>query len=255
MTTIKKTQIYSTTDYSGFKFIQGNRDIIKGHLVRLTAAIAKKNLLPHFPILVNKDFEIIDGQHRFLVAKRNNLEIFYTMSDDAGLIEAQIVNTTQRAWTLTDFIQSFINQGQPEYVRLDNFMIETGFSVSMVINILTKAKHGRDMTRMRKAIKDGTFEPKNWDYALDYVKKLEEVRPYYVLKVIERQREFLFALNIMFGLVDWEKFLEKLAQAKPRLELQLNLKGYLRQLEDIYNYKNPWAGKRFETKRVAQAAV
>ncbi len=245
-----KQQIYSTKDYKAFKFIQGNREIIKGHFLRLTAAISKKNLLNRFPILVNKDFEIIDGQHRFLVAKNNDLELFYTVEDDASLDETLVINTNQRQWSLEDFINSYIKRGYKEYIKLEKFRKETGFSIQMIMTILTKeARHGRGLQGMRHAIRDGSFKTDNWGYAEEFVKKLEDLRPYYVLKNLERQREFLFALNKTISLVNWDKFLEKLEQVQPRLEMQVSYKNYLRQFEDIYNWRDRWGGKSFEGKR------
>ena len=79
--------IVKTTDYSIFKKINGNRGISHSHVTKLTAAIARRNLLQLFPIIVNEKMEIVDGQHRLWAAKRLKLPIYYEKMKEAGLEE------------------------------------------------------------------------------------------------------------------------------------------------------------------------
>ena len=61
---IKETgKIYSTEAYELFKKMVGNRNVAK--LSKLKEAIRKDGQIT--PIVVNKDFEIVDGQHRLEV--------------------------------------------------------------------------------------------------------------------------------------------------------------------------------------------
>lgn len=185
-----------------------------------------------------------------MVAKNNNLEIFYTMEDEAGLLETQLLNSNQRQWTLDDFIASYVRLGYKEFIKLIDFKKETGFSNQMTMAVLAKATSGHDLEGMRNTLKNGTFHSDNWGYATEVVAKLNDLSPYFATKGIQRNREFLLALNKTIKLVDWDKFLEKLEQAKPRLELQVNIRNYLRQFEDVYNYKNPWKSKvNLDTRR------
>lgn len=59
--------VFTTKDYSKFKHLEGNRNIVKPHLKRLKASMEKNYLFS--PILINEKHEIIDGQHRFEVCK------------------------------------------------------------------------------------------------------------------------------------------------------------------------------------------
>ena len=60
-------QIHSTCDLGIFKILEGNRNINLGHVERLVKSIQENGFLK-MPIIVNDDFEVIDGQHRLMAA-------------------------------------------------------------------------------------------------------------------------------------------------------------------------------------------
>ena len=66
-------QVNSTNDYLKFKTLKGNRNVNKLHVRRLKESFKEAYLLS--PIIVNQNFEIIDGQHRFEAAKSMELPI------------------------------------------------------------------------------------------------------------------------------------------------------------------------------------
>ena len=61
-------KIQKTRDYSIFKKMDGNRHLDRFHLKKLTASIEKDNQLNVHPIIVNRDFYVIDGQHTAIAA-------------------------------------------------------------------------------------------------------------------------------------------------------------------------------------------
>ena len=63
-------QIHSTYDLSIFKILDGNRNINLGHVERLVKSIEENGFLK-MPIIVNDNFDVIDGQHRLMAAKKN----------------------------------------------------------------------------------------------------------------------------------------------------------------------------------------
>lgn len=68
-----------THDYKKFRFIRGNRIIVKSKVKKLIDSYnAGLNLFPFCPILINKDFYIIDGQHRLTACKELGTPIHFT---------------------------------------------------------------------------------------------------------------------------------------------------------------------------------
>ena len=78
-------QVNQTTDYSKFKTLKGNRSVNKLHVKRLQKSFKQSYLLS--PIIVNQNYEIIDGQHRFNAAKAENLPVNFILCNDYGLNE------------------------------------------------------------------------------------------------------------------------------------------------------------------------
>ncbi len=64
---MKKT-IKVTKNYEQFSYVKGNRSIDPLHLDKLSKAMAKEYV--PVPIIVNSNFEILDGQHRFEAVKK-----------------------------------------------------------------------------------------------------------------------------------------------------------------------------------------
>ena len=69
-------QIHSTGDLSVFKILDGNRNINLGNVDRLVKSIEENGFL-QMPIIVNENYEVIDGQHRLMAAKKINSIIYY----------------------------------------------------------------------------------------------------------------------------------------------------------------------------------
>ncbi len=148
-------EITKTTDYSQFKTIQGNRNLNQRHLAELTISIMSKNMLDRNPIIVNDKMEIVDGQHRFEVAKNNNLPIYYLVMPGAHIEEVVRLNATNKAWNSKDYIESFAVRGNKDYIWLLEFVRDYDLSVSQALIFL----YGTQGTTVFKTIKQGKFNP------------------------------------------------------------------------------------------------
>ena len=75
--------IKKTKDYGKFDFIKWNRSLSNSNLNRLETE-NKKNFQMHlFPIVVDKNFQIVDGQHRFQVCKTNKWDVYYVQDNES----------------------------------------------------------------------------------------------------------------------------------------------------------------------------
>ena len=126
----------STTDYDRFKFRPDNRkQISQAHVDSLTRSLDQKNLLPIRPIIVNEEMEIIDGQHRFLAAKKLGLPISYEVMKDFD--EADIIKMNfSKSWNNEDYLNFYCKQGKPEYLKLRAFIRKYNISVIVATTIL-----------------------------------------------------------------------------------------------------------------------
>lgn len=230
-------QIKSTTEYSLFKRVWHNRTLDNAHFKNLTASIAHKNLLAYTPIIVNSSFEVIDGQHRLEVAKRNKLEIYYIVADEIQTADVLLLNANERPWSIQDFINSWIKQGKKDYVTLNTFMQEYSLPVTIIGGLLTGEN---STTKLVREIKEGTFTVQREQSTREMCDKLVAIRPFCQYGCW-RSRDFLRAFFSILSKVDWERFMERLQKIKESgtpqpFKRQVTGRDYTLMFEDVYNY-------------------
>lgn len=150
--------IHSTKNYDQFKPLFCNRGklrIDKNHLSRLEESILNRNLLKHRPILVNKDLEIIDGHHRFEIAKKNNLDIYYTVQDDADYKDAITLTRGVTNWTFKGYIECRALNNEEDYVKLNKFLDENDITVHNLFRLFSTKSHSEYWIAK---IKKGTYK-------------------------------------------------------------------------------------------------
>jgi hypothetical protein len=74
-------QLLKTSDHGIFKKCPTNRPIDPTNLRHIKASLMINNMLEFRPIMVNKNMEVIDGQHRLEAAKELGLEVFYQINE------------------------------------------------------------------------------------------------------------------------------------------------------------------------------
>ena len=84
--------VFYTYDYGKFKHIEGNRQLDQGNCRKLLASMKRND--SKVPIIVTKDFHVIDGQHRLFVRKQLLLPVYYIVSDMSADANS-IINTTR----------------------------------------------------------------------------------------------------------------------------------------------------------------
>jgi len=131
------SQVYRTTNYERFSFIQGNRQLNKMHQERLKKSIAETDLTETNPILVNENFEIIDGQHRFEVCKELKKPIHYILKVGYGLREVQMLNANMKNWRLEDYVDGYCDMGKEEYLFLRSFIQEHKLGMTNSVQLLS----------------------------------------------------------------------------------------------------------------------
>lgn len=130
-------QVEKTQDYDKFKILEGNRPLNRAHLKKLKASIEKSNHLNLHPVIVNQNFEVIDGQHRLQCARDLGVDIFFIKSDkiaDEHLIEC---NVNQKSFECENYIDYFaIKNKNPEYVKLRDMLNSSGLKPKALLTLV-----------------------------------------------------------------------------------------------------------------------
>jgi len=169
--------IYKTHDPLMFKKIIGNRPISEGNFRNLRAKVNQMNLLHLFPVVVNKDLAVIDGQHRLRVAAELGLPIYFTIEADADIETTREVNTVGCNWTTVDFLNNFIEQGVKTYINFNAWYLINKDLLSMpqALSIYSyKATHCNARFKGGDIIKG---DEKKVAKVIEFLRSVEEIRP------------------------------------------------------------------------------
>ena len=123
MKQVNKVYTAEYRELSKFKLNPFNRNLDEKHVKRLA-----KELRAHgwqgAPIVVNKNFVVIDGNHRLAAAKAAMCYIKYTVDENEYTMkDIQRLNSTAKKWTQLNRIESLANSGSEphrKYLQLHN---------------------------------------------------------------------------------------------------------------------------------------
>src|SRR6187549_2973465 len=140
----------STKDYEKFRFLRANRAINKNNVEKIKASYREWGVIAGRPILIDKDFNIIDGQHRFLALKDLGFPIPYEIIGGDIIGKTMALNSNQDEWQLIDYAKSYAEQGYDCYRKLLKYdeKNKLGFTNSLRICFGSKTK-GLDVKKVR----------------------------------------------------------------------------------------------------------
>lgn len=225
--------IKKETNYKKFKFYGENRDIQGSHLKNLAKSLQEKNLLKYNPIMVDSKMRIIDGQHRFHVAKELGIPIYYVVVPDALKNDIVLLNSNLRNWRADDYLKYYCSQKLPDYMIIQDFVDKYGFSATMALNILSlPLKSGGSLY---KKFKSGTFKVSDIVLARKLANDIINLKPYTV-DHSWRNREFAIAVSKFSETFPIEVLIKKLKQSGVKITTARRYVDYLRQFEHILNF-------------------
>jgi hypothetical protein len=240
--------VYKTYDLSVFKTISGNRVPNLQHIRRLASSIKEYGMKCN-PIIINENYEVIDGQHRLYAAKECQTFIYYIMIEGYALSEVQTLNLNQKNWGKKDFMDAYAEIGIEPYVKLKKFVEKNDdFNLFDCIALCSNITAGstnsyaqkydkRGKKNYKHVFEEGTWKGKDFQLAQDWANKIRLIKPYY-----DGYNRTLF-VGTMIGLFhnplfDFNEFMHKLRLQPTALLHTANREQCKTLIEDIYNYKS-----------------
>ncbi len=231
--------IYSTTNYSLFKDQIGNRVKSKTHIENLKKSIGGKNLLNAQAIVINENFEIIDGQHRFEAAKSLNLPIFFYKVDKLGAEETRILNIGKKNWDANSFMNSYADLGDQNYIQYRNFFEANRDIIDHNVVQLILGGLGREVGSKSKFY-SGEFKVVNYIKALETMKLIRELyNELVVIRGASERREAIYALLHMFDEKGYDNLrMKRKLQKHPKENMRFlrRRNDFISELVEIYNW-------------------
>lgn len=235
MERITPPKIEVTRDYSIFKQLEGNREATDKRAAKIAKSIRKVGYVP-CPIVVNEKYEVIDGNGRFKAIKNLGLHVYYIVVPGLTIEHCVAMNINSTNWTNTDFINSYAEQGNRNYVSLKYLMEKhPHLSPRIILAAATNAIGGSD----NSTIKNGTLtidQSKVFfaDEILTWIDK-----NFVPIKncVNGRFETLMYALIFAYkwSTADMNRLTETVIQYKNDLPPATNVKYTLEQLSKLYN--------------------
>jgi hypothetical protein len=232
-------KIHSTIEYSQFKLSPKNRKVCEKHVKDLSETIRKSNQLDVNPIIVNFDNEIVSGQHRWLVAQKLKVPIFY-IRKDVPVEYFLTANLNQRRCEQVDAIKFYSNVMKfPDYIKLNNILTTSKASPGVICSLLgiTSSCGYSDM------IKSGKFKFKYDEERCNFMlskyietRNLLDTLPFMVRSAY-RGINFCRGFNLLFEeKIDWKIFETRLRINYKMLDIVLHTGPlWLKRFKEMYN--------------------
>jgi hypothetical protein len=238
-----KNKIYFTSDYSLFRMIYGNRMLNESKIKKIKHDISHGlDVLAYCPILVSenvnqKSFDIIDGQHRFWVAKEMKKPIHFVIVPKMELMEIAKVNSNTEKWSKKDFTNCYMAQGNGDYKKLQDFQDKYDLPLTTAMLLLSKGYDIKDSGAFfNKAFEQGKFKVEKEEEAIEIIECCKQFN----VSPVWKDRRFIIAVSLIMKakLCNIKDVIEKFFKDVDQLKKQANYKDYLINLEMIYNKGN-----------------
>jgi hypothetical protein len=237
----KPITVHFTKDLSKFNLHNVNREV-KAPKVRRLKNLMNADGVKLVPIIVNKNFDVIDGQHRLVAARETGNGIYYLVDNSIptsskGIFDAaRKFNQSMNEWSKKDYIHGFCVQGLEDYKTLDEFTKEFPmFSLTECIMLLQNSG-----TRhvAKDVFSDGRFKVVNLNIARKWANHLLQLKPYFEFGYNKSLfvRAFIDILSSRPEF-DFESFLHKVQLRPGSIYLCGDKVSYRIMIENIYNYK------------------
>src|SRR3990167_4806643 len=225
-----------TKDYSIFEMHEFNRNIHKTK--KLEASLKRHGWLSRYPAACvqgkNGKVKIEDGHHRFDLAKRLGIAVWYVIASAGDTTPAEI-QFTGLVWSAQDYADAHAKSGKSEYIELLRFKKAHGLTLGASISLLAGETPGSG--NKVTALKLGEL-------------KLSEDRRYAksVVRITDRCRDhglgfgtssaFVGAIGRCLRVPEFDPdiLLHRLDLYASNLRKQGTVDEYLNQIEALYNY-------------------
>ena len=124
----------TTTDYSIFKRLPGNRDVSDIRVNKIQESIQTIGWVSN-PIIVNENMEVIDGQGRLEALKRMLMPVEYCVIPGANIRHCRVMNDVNTPWYSKEYIRSFAETGDEGYKLLWQLMDQFGVDTRTVLHL------------------------------------------------------------------------------------------------------------------------
>lgn len=228
------TTMKACQEYSSFAIDPSNRDISDLHVDRLEDAVTDVYLLDAYPIVTTAERVIVDGQHRFKLAKSLGIPFYYIAGDGITIEDVSMANANTEKYTLADALHVYSRLGIEPYQYLETFAQKYRcLPIGYLASKLSSSYKTGDFAK-------GHYLVNRINYAREVVEKLTDFASH--KRDVWRWPSYRSAIEIlvMSPLYDHKRMMNRLSRNPTRIVPCGRAEEVLSLLTDeIYNYNIP----------------
>lgn len=238
-TVVSTNPVYMTKDYGFFKVMGANRNVDTIHVKQLQRLMLQNgNLTGEFPIIVDKEGYVVDGQHRLAALTEMGWEVGYRVEETATIETVRAINQGNRNWSWRDVADSYAKQGNQNYSWFLSFVDQYGLKFDPALMVVVNSSVGggglRATNSYRSRFFGGNLEILDKARAHDVGRQITEISRMVQLD----NNDFTKSLATLMRSphYDHERMLNKMRQQGETLPTKARVSEYNRLIEDIFNF-------------------
>jgi hypothetical protein len=233
-------QIFFTNEYSRFRMINGNRQLNEAKINRIIKEISNGNdMRKYYPIQVKENgdrLDILDGQHRFYIARHFKSPVFYILvKEEKSMPDIAKINSNVEKWNANDFINCYVQQENENYKILQQFIDDYKINIGTCIKMLSDGNPANSGagSSLKEKFQHGQFEAKFLQPSIDLIQDCLKFTEF----PLRRDRNFISAIYRIkkAGLVKIDEIVESFKKRPDQLTRQIGAKEYVYKLEQLVN--------------------
>lgn len=236
-------QVVRTSNYGMFRKLDGNRGL-NGRHIKIKKSIEANGYIMS-PIIINENYQIIDGQGRMEALKMLEMPIDYIVVPGLGIEACIAMNAYSSAWKIQDYVDTYVSFGNENYIRFDKlYKAHTHIGLQGLASIAL-GLYGDGLKSFGKYslknVQEGRLEMSEKTFYDADIKCNYIDRFYIVLKGVGGNfRYWALALSFCYSLdiIQNERLYNQVIKMASQMHPCTNVKSALQELEVVYNYKN-----------------
>jgi hypothetical protein len=228
-------KVYSTKEYSIFKKLHGNRDVLEFRKKQLIESISERGWIRN-PIVVNEKMEVIDGQGRLEALQELGMAVEYVVASGATIDDCVALNIKQSNWRLIDYVNCFADMGKSDYITLLSLYGKYQYLTESCVNTLA-GRGNTDGKVTGPEIKSGNFTFYDRETLYELLEFTDKCMGF-VGNGMGRVRHWCAVFKFVFYCkkIPNDVFLERLERNRAFIKPTATLKQTLECVEQINNF-------------------
>ncbi len=230
---LEESKIYGTRNYSMFTRDEANRPVCPEKVTKLMASIQEKNLLHLWPIVVDLNLRVMDGQHRLAAAELLGVPIYYVVSGQITILDVPRVTGVITKWTPQNYMHYYCKHRVRDYLMLAEYLRKYPFiKLGRAIQLFLQG----DKKGHTELFRNGQFRADRMEYAELVAESVLDFKPWFAYW---HHDLFVQVIGNLVDNVNYDhaRMMRKMEWLSKKLVKCPDLSTYIANLSEIYNFK------------------